>query len=316
MRHPMYTFRTLDAQAAIGAAPGSPTDLYAGAHLGLRVPRGRVPVGLRGGSAASTRRRRPRRRHEIASPRGRRPSPSRTAVRLRPRSTASTTLALDLDELDDIDRSSPAAAPQRPELLAFRDDDHLDPPADDLRSAFLTTSAPRAIDPAGWQVTLVTNLRVLGYVFNPASFYLVPRRGRGPPDRRGRGPQHAWRTAPLHAPTARTGPSGSSRRWTRSSTSRPSSRRAAGTRSGSATMRHACASRSTSDMPDGLVLHASLDLDAATLDRPDAARMLARHPLVTHKTIAMIHWHALRLWLRGARSTAIARSPSKPEVAR
>ena len=28
-------------------------------------------------------------------------------------------------------------------------------------------------------------------------------------------------------------------------------------------------------------------------------RMLVRHPLVPHKTIALIHWHALRLWLRG-----------------
>ena len=27
--------------------------------------------------------------------------------------------------------------------------------------------------------------------------------------------------------------------------------------------------------------------------------MLVRHPFVTHKTIGMIHWHALRLWLRG-----------------
>ena len=30
-------------------------------------------------------------------------------------------------------------------------------------------------------------------------------------------------------------------------------------------------------------------------------RMLVRHPFVTHKTIGLIHWHALRLWLRGAR---------------
>ena len=27
-------------------------------------------------------------------------------------------------------------------------------------------------DPTGWRITLVTNPRVLGYVFNPASFYL------------------------------------------------------------------------------------------------------------------------------------------------
>ena len=30
-------------------------------------------------------------------------------------------------------------------------------------------------------------------------------------------------------------------------------------------------------------------------------RLLLRHPLVTHTTIGLIHWHALRLWLRGAR---------------
>jgi DUF1365 family protein len=28
--------------------------------------------------------------------------------------------------------------------------------------------------------------------------------------------------------------------------------------------------------------------------------MLLRHPLVSHKTIGLIHWHALRLWMRGA----------------
>jgi DUF1365 family protein len=28
--------------------------------------------------------------------------------------------------------------------------------------------------------------------------------------------------------------------------------------------------------------------------------MLLRYPLVTQKTIVLIHWHALRLWLRGA----------------
>ena len=28
--------------------------------------------------------------------------------------------------------------------------------------------------------------------------------------------------------------------------------------------------------------------------------MLLRHPLIGHRTIALIHWHALRLWLRGA----------------
>ena len=36
----------------------------------------------------------------------------------------------------------------------------------------MTCCAAEGVDPEGWQVTLVTNLRSLGYVFNPASFFL------------------------------------------------------------------------------------------------------------------------------------------------
>ncbi len=70
------------------------------------------------------------------------------------------------------------------------------------------TSAPTVLahlraegeDPTGWRITLVTNLRVLGYVFNPASFYPVPGRRGHPARGRDRGAQHAPRAPPLHAP--------------------------------------------------------------------------------------------------------------------
>jgi DUF1365 family protein len=52
---------------------------------------------------------------------------------------------------------------------------------------------------------------------------------------------------------------------------------------------------------EGLLLHASLDLARRPLTARSVVRMLVRYPLVTHKTTLMIHWHALRLWLRGAR---------------
>jgi DUF1365 family protein len=49
------------------------------------------------------------------------------------------------------------------------------------------------------------------------------------------------------------------------------------------------------------LLSTSLVLRRVRLTDRNLLRMLLRHPLLGHKTIAMIHWHALRLWLHGAR---------------
>ncbi len=46
------------------------------------------------------------------------------------------------------------------------------PPAEDLPAAVAAHLQEEGFDSEGWQITLITNLRVLGYVFNPASFYL------------------------------------------------------------------------------------------------------------------------------------------------
>jgi len=54
------------------------------------------------------------------------------------------------------------------------------------------------------------------------------------------------------------------------------------------------------DQEESLLIHTSLDLVRRPLTDQAVVRMLVRHPLVTHKTIGLIHWHALRLWRRGA----------------
>jgi hypothetical protein len=48
------------------------------------------------------------------------------------------------------------------------------------------------------------------------------------------------------------------------------------------------------------LLSTSLVLRRRHLTDRALARLLLRYPLVTRKTIGLIHLHALRLWLRGA----------------
>jgi DUF1365 family protein len=53
--------------------------------------------------------------------------------------------------------------------------------------------------------------------------------------------------------------------------------------------------------PEGIELHTSLDLVRRSLTDRNLLRMVLRHPLLPQRTTALIHWHALRLWLRGGR---------------
>ena len=83
-------------------------------------------------------------------------------------------VALDLDELDEVDRVAPArsggTAPEPASVPRRAITSSRRRPT--CATAFLDHLRAEGEDPDGWQITLVTNLRVFGYVFNPASFYL------------------------------------------------------------------------------------------------------------------------------------------------
>jgi DUF1365 family protein len=208
-------------------------------------------------------------------------------------------LALDLDELDEVTAGSRVLRRNRRGILELRDTDHLVPPAGDLRDAFLDYLGDQGEDPTGWRITLVTNPRVAGYVFNPASFWLC-RDAHGVlrivvvEVHNTFGERHLYMLRP------RAGRSDFVAGMDKQFYVSPFLE----TRGGY-TVR-------VRDEPDRLritinheadgelQLHASLDLARRPLTDRNLVRMLLRYPLATQKTILMIHWHALRLWLRGA----------------
>jgi DUF1365 family protein len=206
--------------------------------------------------------------------------------------------ALDLSELDAVVRRSRLVRRNTPGLVTFRDADHWLPPATDLDASVRAHLGREGIDAGGWRITLITNLRVLGYVFNPASFYLCrDREGvlrvvlvevhntHGErriytlrPERRGSGyvdeMDKDFYVSPFidmeahYRVRVQDDPTG---------------------------VRIAIAE----DERGEPLLTATLVLRRLRLTDRALGRLLLRVPLVSHKTIAAIHLHAWRLWRRG-----------------
>lgn len=80
--------------------------------------------------------------------------------------------ALDLDELDTVAARVRGFSRNRFNLYSFRDDDHLEPGPEPLKTKLIQELKRGGIAfPEGGRVLLLTLPRMLGYVFNPVSFY-------------------------------------------------------------------------------------------------------------------------------------------------
>ena len=299
MQHPLYTFQTLAAQSVLrrtsraGAARTTPVPTSATASTRTAADpasrrRGLLEPSIQGSAP-----------HEVPPARGkvrhRRARPFVYALE-----HEVYYVALDLSELDAVASKLRLLGRNRPSLLGFRDDDHLHPPADDIHEAILEHLGGLGVDPIGWQVTLVTNLRVLGYVFNPASFYLCR-------DAAGElqvvivevhNTHHERHLYTLRRPELAGDFVGSmDKAFYVSPFIEMTGRYTVHVRDERARLRITI----NEHQDDELLLHTSIDLSRRRADRsepgPDAAAAPVRHP----RTIGMIHWHALRLWWRGAR---------------
>ena len=217
--------------------------------------------------------------------------------------------ALDLAELDEVDRRLRLVGRNRRAVVGFRDSDHLPVPATDLAADLPAHLRAEGEDPDGWQVTLITNLRVFGYVFNPASFFLC-RDAAGAlrvvvvEVHNTHGERHLY-TLRAALPAGTLGAAQPGDRLDASMDKdfyvspfiEMEGRYSVHVRDDAGGLRLAINERR-----DGQPLLAtSLLLRRRPLTDRMVLRMLLRYPMVTHKTIGLIHWHALRLWLRGAR---------------
>ncbi len=81
-------------------------------------------------------------------------------------------LALDLDEVDEVDQRLRLFSRGRWNVLTLRDRDHWVPESADLRASVHGHLQAEGFDTTGWRITFIATPRVLGYQFNPASFYL------------------------------------------------------------------------------------------------------------------------------------------------
>ena len=209
-------------------------------------------------------------------------------------------LALDTSELDRIARMK-LLARNRWRPFTFRDDDHWLPAAVDIDVSVRDhLRAEGFADAADWRITLVSYPRVLGHVFNPASFFLC----------RDAADELRVVVVEVH----------NTHQERRLYTLRPAATRASHVASmekdhyvSPFISMDAAYTVRVQDRPTELrividetengtpVLQASVALTRRPLTDRQLLRMLVRYPLVTLKTIGMIHWHAIRLWRRGAK---------------
>jgi DUF1365 family protein len=226
--------------------------------------------------------------------------------------------ALDLDELETVDRRLKLFSLRRRNLYSFREDDFLPvheprhnetsprahagpsplPPPGSLKARVIAHLATQGIDLADGRVLLVTLPRVAGYLFNPVSFYFCQ-------DRHGR-------------PVAALAEVTNTFREMKPFVLGPATRQ--GAAFALRTPKHFYVSPFTDvDLSFDFVLRDPTDRLSVQIDDYDGPRrtltstlsgrrrpltdatlawFTLKYPLITLQVIALIHWNALRLYLK------------------
>ena len=213
-------------------------------------------------------------------------------------------LYLDLDELPELFDSYRIASARGRALAQFRRSDHLGDPARPLAQEIRALVAARTGEAPAGPIRLLTNLRYLGHCFNPVSFYYCYEQAG------------AARVQAIVAEVTNT-PWGERHAYVLTN-DRPSGSIMRGRFekefhvSPFMGMDHTYSWRLTppgerliahieSERDGAVVFDATLSLRQRPLTPRVLARLLARYPLLTLRTVRQIYSNGMRLYLKGAR---------------
>jgi DUF1365 family protein len=218
---------------------------------------------------------------------------------------------IDLDEIAELSRRSAIFSYNRSNILSFHDKDHGDASGEPLRSQVERMLADHGIAFDGGPIRLFCMPRIFGYGFNPISIYFCYQNDRSLGAivyevHNTFGERHSYVFDAREAPTPHAHACG--KRFHVSPfmdigmryefrTVLPSERVAVAIKGSDA---------------DGTLIHASLAGVAAPFTATNLLRGLLLYPLMTFKVTAAIHWHALRLWLKGIRIRPKPQPPGEP----
>ncbi len=208
-------------------------------------------------------------------------------------------LLLNLDELPELDRRLRGFGHNRPALTSFRDSDHLGRGHRPVRDKLGQWLSRQGLALPGGPVLLLTSPRVLGYVFNPVSFYYCLDRDH---DLRlvvaevnnTFGETHLYLLEGLSSGPGGTVTAAVAKVFHVSPFFRVEGDYRFALSVPGETLRVAIDYRRGGEPQ----LVATLEERRRELDGATLAGALLRHPHVTARTVALIHWQALRLWLK------------------
>jgi DUF1365 family protein len=193
---------------------------------------------------------------------------------------------LDLDELPELERRLALVGVNRRAPVSFRDADHFD--GAPVKQAVVAFTGDASIE----RVLMLTQLRVLGYVFNPVSFYWCYRRNG----------ELACMVAELNNTFGERLPEllhGPALRYSHDKRLHVSPFFGLDQRyeyAFSQPGEEVWARIHVHDRAGGTPLTAVLHGRRRELTNAAVARTLVRHPLQPLQVTALIHWQALRLW--------------------